>query len=209
VAHPELSALVKPYKDSVNKLMNDTIAFSAVKLVKAGPNGTLGHFLTDVILSKTREVTKKHVDAAILNPGGIRLNMLTAGPVTRSKLFELLPFDNQVVLLSMTSKMLQEFLDYTASKGGWPMTGISYKLQTSKATEIKIGDADLNSDKTYIIALPDYVANGGDDAIMLKAIPQSATGLLMRDVVIYYLAELHRSGKQLHFQNETRITDAN
>ena len=54
----------------------------------------------------------------------------------------------------------------------------------------------------------DYVANGGDDCIMLKPIPQKSTGYVLRDALIEYFSEINIQGKKISSQIENRVTNA-
>jgi hypothetical protein len=50
------------------------------------------------------------------------------------------------------------------------------------------------------------VANGGDNAAMLKVIPQKNIGYLMRDAIFDYIASL--PNKTISVNNQNRITYA-
>ena len=53
-----------------------------------------------------------------------------------------------------------------------------------------------------------YVANGGDDAEMLRNISQQNNGYLFRDGIIYYLSELNKKGIKISSKIENRVTNA-
>lgn len=200
--------LLKPYSDSLSKSMNDVVAVSETDLEKKQPEGSLGNFLADAMLAMAEKSYATHVDAAFINYGGIRLPSLPSGNITRSKVFELSPFDNLLVIQKVNGKVLQEFLDHVAAKGGWPCSGISMQIKDKKAINIKIGGAPLNESATYTIANNDYVANGGDDCAMLKPIPQVSNGYIFRDAVFDYLAELKKQGKKISAKTENRVSNA-
>lgn len=200
--------LLKPYSDSLSKSMNDVVAVSETDLEKKQPEGSLGNFLADAMLAMAEKSYATHVDAAFINYGGIRLPSLPAGNITRSKVFELSPFDNLLVIQKVNGKVLQEFLDHIAAKGGWPCSGISMQIKDKKAINIRIGSSPLNESATYTIANNDYVANGGDDCVMLKSIPQVSNGYIFRDAVFDYLAELKKQGKKISAKTENRVTNA-
>ncbi len=204
-----LLVLIKPYADSVNKKMNDVIAVSAVELEKKQPEGSLGNLLADAMLTMARAKYKIPVDAAFINFGGIRLPSLPAGNITRGKVFELAPFDNVVVVQKINGKVLQEFLDHLAGRGGWPCAGITWQIKDKKAVNVKINGNPLNESADYYIANNDYVANGGDDCSMLKGIPQLNQNYLFRDALIDYFTNFTRQGKKISAQLENRVSNAN
>ncbi|MFM2358580.1 MAG: hypothetical protein RLY16_573 [Bacteroidota bacterium] len=205
---PEMQQLLQPYADSVNRTMNDVIAVTATALDKKQPEGTLGNLIADAMLFKAREVYKVNVDAAFVNYGGIRLPSIPAGNITRGKIFELSPFDNQIVLITMNGASFQAFLDHVAGRGGWPCAGLQLKLKNKKAVDVLVGGKSLNASANYTIALPDYVANGGDEANMLKSMPQQNNGYLLRDAVISYCSEFQKRGEKIVVNLQNRITNA-
>lgn len=207
-ADSRLQGLLKPYADSVNKSMNDVIAVAEVSMEKGHPEGTLGNLLADIMLSEARKMSTTPVDVAFINPGGIRLSSISAGNITRGKIFELAPFDNIIVLLKLTGKQLQELLDLTATRGGWPVAGLTMQIKNRQAISVKIKNNSLDSKAMYVIALPDYVANGGDDASMLRAVPQQSNGYVFRDAVIKYLSEMNKQGIKISSKIENRVTNA-
>lgn len=207
-ASNELSTLLKPYADSVNKSMNDVVAVAGMAFEKKQPEGTLGNLLADAMLAKAKEKFGIQVDAAFMNSGGIRLPSLAEGAVTRGKIFELSPFDNLIVLLKLDGKILQQFLDTTASRGGWPTAGCTYQLKNKKAVNITIGGQPIKENNEYTVAMVDYVANGGDNCDMLKPIPQQSKGYLFRDAIIEYFTDAQKQGKKLFSKIENRVTNA-
>lgn len=203
-----LISLIRPYADSVNHSMNDIVAVSEIQLEKNRPEGTLGNILADAMLAMARLNYKIPVDAGFINSGGIRLPSIPAGNISRGKIFELAPFDNVLILQKISGKILQQFLDHIAGRGGWPCAGISMQIKNKKAINVLIGGKPINESTIYTIANNDYVANGGDDCIMLKGIPQINNGYLFRDAVIEYFTQFTRAGKKLWVKLENRVSNA-
>lgn len=200
--------LLQPYRDSVNSSMNHVVGIADASLEKGQPQGSLGSFMADAMFYAAQQKFGIPVDAAFVNPGGIRINQLPAGAVSRGKIFELMPFDNLVVLQKMTGATLQEFLDLTAAKRGWPVAGLTMKIRNGKAVDVLVGGAPLDVQKIYTIVNSDYVANGGDDAEMLRRIPQENKGYLMRDAIFDYINILKAKGKNISVTNEKRVINA-
>lgn len=204
-----LAAMIRPYADSVNHSMNSVVAVTEISLEKKQPEGTLGNILADAMLAMARVNYKIPVDAGFINEGGIRLPSIPAGDITRGKIFELAPFDNVIVLQKLSGKILQQFLDHIAGNwGGWPCAGISWQVKNKKAINVLVGGKPLDENAIYTIANNDYVANGGDDCIMLKGIPQINNGYLFRDAVIAYFSQFTRAGKKLWVKLENRVSNA-
>lgn len=204
----DINALLKPYADSVNKSMNDEIAVAATMLEKKQPEGPLGDVLADAMLAMSKEKFNQRIDAAFMNYGGIRLSSIPPGSITRGKVFELSPFDNNIVVLKLSGKIVQQFLNHVASRNGWPCAGLSFQIKNKTAVNIVIAGNPFDVQKEYIFALPDYVANGGDDCTMFAGITQQNIGYLLRDSILQYFFKLHKEGKQITASIENRITNA-
>ncbi len=204
-----LLGLIQPYKDSVNKSMSNVVAVAGITLEKKQPEGTLGNVLADAMFIMAQRSYKMTIDAAFVNDGGIRLPVIAAGNITRGKIFELAPFDNIIVLQKINGKVLQQFVDHIADQwGGWPAAGITWQIKNKKAINVMIGGKPLDENKTYLIANNDYVANGGDDCIMLKGIPQINNGLVFRTALLDYFSQLNKEGKTITATIENRVTNA-
>lgn len=204
------SALINflaPYKANVNMLMSEVLGYVEKNMERKSPESELGNFATDAYLQMAKEKYKTHVDAAIMNYGGIRLHQLPAGNITRGKVFELMPFDNLLILQKLKGTVLQEFLDHTASLGGWPVAGISMQIKNKKAVNVLVEGKPIDPEQIYTIANSDYVANGGDNSFMLKNIPQLSNGYLMREAIFDYIKYLKGIGKNINTKVENRVTN--
>ncbi|MBI3139339.1 MAG: 5'-nucleotidase C-terminal domain-containing protein [Sphingobacteriales bacterium] len=199
---------LQPFSDSVNSSMNTVLGVVPASLEKSQPESTLGNFMADAFLTMAREKYPVSVDLAFVNFGGIRLTQLPAGNITRGKVFELMPFDNLLILQKLKGAVLQQLLDLTAARGGWPMAGLTMQIKNNKAVNVQIGGQPLDPEKIYTIANSDFIANGGDNADMLRPIPQITNGYLMRDALIDYIGRLVRQGKAIGATIENRVTYA-
>lgn len=203
-----VAAIIKPYGDSVNKSMNDVLGVAEVSLEKAQPEGTLGNFMVDAYLTMAKSKYNQPVDGAVMNFGGIRLTQLAAGNITRGKVFELMPFDNLLILQKMKGSVLQQFLDLIAGRGGWPLANITMQIKDKKAVNVMIGGQPLDPQKEYTIANSDFIANGGDNADMLRTVPQQNNGYLMRDAIIDYILTLKIKGLNVQPTTLNRVSNA-
>lgn len=202
-----LLVLLAGYKDSINKTMNTVLGFSTNGLTKRQPESGLGNFMTDAMRIMAEKKFGKHVDAAFVNYGGIR-SYLPKGDVTVGNIFELMPFDNLIVLQAIRGDTLQSFLNVIAEKNGWPISGITMGISNKKAVNILVDGKALDTAAIYIIANSDYIANGGDDIKMLKKIPQINKGYVFRDALIAYTKLLTEQGQSIDFKPEKRIVYA-
>ena len=198
-------ALLEPFKDSMDARMSKVVVMLENDLEKKQPQGTLGNMIADAMRVQGEKKYNKKVDVAIMNAGGIRLPYVKAGIFTLGKLYEVHPFDNRLLLMSINGEVLQQLLDLTASKGGWPVSGLTMVIRDKKATDVFIEGAPLEKSRTYTIALSDYVAGGGDDVNMLKGLPMEDKSYLLRDAIGDYLGQFHQAGKPYYSVNNQRV----
>jgi 2',3'-cyclic-nucleotide 2'-phosphodiesterase (5'-nucleotidase family) len=203
-----VTTFLKPYSDSINKSMNAIVGYAEKDLDRKQPESVLGNFMVDAFLTMAKEKYGIHIDAAFVNFGGIRLTQLPAGNVTRGKIFELMPFDNLLILQKMKGSVLQQFLDLIAAREGWPVAGLTMQIKDKKAINIMIGGKPLEANAEYVIANSDFIANGGDNADMLRNIKQITNGYLMRDALFDYISKQKTEGKNISAAIENRVTNA-
>ena len=118
---PRVAAIVAQYVTAAAPLANQVIGKIQGDLTRAGsPRGesTLGNVIADAQLAATAPDALGNADIALMNPGGIRLDMLAsticrheaAGEVTYGEAFAVQPFGNSLVTKTMTGEMLHRLL---------------------------------------------------------------------------------------------------
>ena len=198
--------MILPYKKQLDAIMNEVIGYSQ-GLTKDKPESTLGNWVADVIAKRAAKATGEKIDFGVQNYGGLRLGELVKGDITLGKIYELMPFQNYLTVITVRGDTVQQFFDRMASYGGWPVSGnVRYKIKDGKAVDIYINGAPLDPAKKYKIALPDYIANGGDKCFMLKGKPQKTTAILIRDALIDAVKEAAAKGQAVKSGIEGRTT---
>ena len=203
----EIEQEILPYREELESSMNEVLVVCAKNLVKAKPESSLGNLLADATLSRAAAYTKTKVDVGIMNYGGIRVPSISAGKVTLGNVYEVMPFDNYLVTLELSGSILNDVLQKIALGGGWPVAGIQFKIKNGSAIDIKVNGEDLDFATYYIVAISDYLANGGDNLEMLKDLPQNNTNVLLRDAFIDYFRNINAQGKLLDANIENRIVN--
>ena len=111
----ELVSVITPYKKELENKMNQKISHTEVELNRKGDNSSLGQLLADFVLEGANDWGVKNnipaVDAAILNVGGIR-NDISKGDILLRNIFEVMPFENQLVIVKMKGEDIQGVFDY-------------------------------------------------------------------------------------------------
>ncbi len=201
-----VSELIAPYKKEMAKEMNTVIGEMAKMLTKAQPESTLGNWATDLVHEKCEDYLDRKIDFAVLNYGGLRITSIPKGPVTKGKIFELMPFDNLLVVIEMKGSELRALFNHIAANDGWPLSKqIEMTAHRNKAVDLRINGRKVENDKIYSFATNDYIANGGDKCSFLKDKKQIPTGVLFRDAILEYVQEQTKAGKKLDANLSKRI----
>jgi len=200
-------SMLKSYRDSVDTNMDEVLAISNDELLKELPNSTLGNFLADAYLWAATNQINRPVDVAFMNHGGIRVNRIAAGKVTRRNIFEVMPFDNALVIIEIKGSLLKSYLDFLAADGGGGgVAGLSYQIQDKKAVNVLVGGLPLELNKSYIMANSDYAVDGGGGFNAFKTLQQNRTNYLQRDAILDYCKMHKAAGKQVVVEQPKRIT---
>jgi 2',3'-cyclic-nucleotide 2'-phosphodiesterase (5'-nucleotidase family) len=206
-ADASLARFLTPYRQGLEKTMNEVLTRSTARIEKGQPDGPLNDILTDALLQQATQRYGKPIDCSHLNFGGIR-NNLPEGNITTGSIFEVMPFDNQLVVLTLTGDMLQQLLDHFANGNKLVVGGIRAKLQNGKAQSVTfVNGRTLQPTETYTIVTSDYIADGGDNANFLKnAVKRETLNYLMRDALIDYFRQQGKSGQPITPTSDGRIS---
>lgn len=122
--------------------------------------------LGNLIVESMRAISKS--DVALMNPGGIRAD-LKEGPLTYGAVYEVMPFDNTLAILELTGAQLERLLiaALNARKGVMQVSGLELKLSHCQMPHrlrsfTLSGGKKWDPTKKYKVALPDFLARGGD-----------------------------------------------
>lgn len=194
---------IAPYKKQLDAQMNVVVGSTKTMLLKERPEGTLGNLIADAAVWYATQHYPKPIDVSVMNYGGIRIPSIAAGNITVGKVYELMPFDNMLDVLEISGQTLNDLLQLVAASGGWPVAGVQMTISNNKAVDITIGGAPLQPDKIYTLITSDYIANGGDNAFMLKNyVKRTGLNYKLRDAILDYV----KSAGELNMQNNGRIT---
>ncbi|UPZ14054.1 5'-nucleotidase C-terminal domain-containing protein [Flavobacterium humidisoli] len=195
---PEIENFIKPYRDHINKDLDNVLAYCPETLDKStGKWQTgIGSLMADVcvlrgnIVFNARE--KKNIDLCLLNHGGIRA-ILPKGNVTTRSAFEIMPFENSLVVLALKGEQISEIAAYIIKeKKPQPLSGMTFTItKDNKAKNIMVQGNPLDLNKTYYVATNDYLANGGDSmTFFAKNTQKFDLNYKLRDVLIDYFKEV-------------------
>jgi 5'-nucleotidase len=215
---PAAEAKLATYSQGVTQLKKQMVASTDEDLIRGLNKGT-GPIIADGMAWKTGS------DIALNNPGGVRIN-INQGPISVATVYELLPFANTLVTVSLKgSEVVSTLEDGVAFQieryGSDPdnpyiyVSGIKFTVNPSankgdRISNVKVAAKDgsygpINPNATYKVVVNNYMAAGGDKYDTLKSIGgQYDTGFNDAEVFMEYI-----QGKTLRNIPEKRITIVN
>ncbi len=199
---------IQAYKKSLSKKMDVVIVKSEQNMFGGRPESLLTNFVSDFVLEEAPSYLKDkswNPHIALMNRGGLR-NPISEGDVTVGNVFELMPFDNTLVILKLKANVLRQLCDRIAKRGGEGISGMTMEINDGKAQNILINNKPIDDTKTYNLVTNDYVAKGGDTMSMLNDnVGFLDTGVTVRDAIIAYFKKQNAAGKMLKSALDGRI----
>lgn len=209
--------MIQPYKAKVDgamgeQLVNSAIEFPAPDRKTPPTESLLGNLLSDIFLTTGRDNYKpadgKNIDFVLMNTGGIRTS-LPKGVITTRNVFEVLPFDNRLVVVTLSGDSTQALLNYIAKKGGDPVAGIQMGIKEKKPVDVLIKGVPFDKTKTYKVLTNDFCATGGDQMWFFTGAKEyTDLNIILRDAVIDLLRQYGSRGIELSSQFDNRIYKA-
>jgi 2',3'-cyclic-nucleotide 2'-phosphodiesterase (5'-nucleotidase family) len=194
----------EPYKKSIDSQMNAVIGVTAYEITRHRPEGTLNNLFIDAMAEVARQ-RGIHFDFAHSNYKSLRVK-LPKGDLKAFKVYELMPFENLLVTLRLSGNDVLDLFNYMAKEGGDPISNASFKIVDNKAADIIINGRPLNLTEQYTILTSDYVANGGDGAVMyLKSTNRKEYPIKVRDAILQYIKQQTAAGRVLNPKLDDRI----
>ena len=206
---------LKAYKDSlIKENINEVINYSNKTLEVGCPEGLLGNFICDLSLHSYKKMNYSSIiaDFCVLNNGGLRAP-ISKGPVTQANIFELMPFENYLVVVELNTEKMKLLLKYilerskdcSSRKSGVPVSGIRISIQENIIKRCMINNRELESKKTYHVLTTDYLASGGDNMLFFEDCKQFPTGILLRNIISEYIKNIGSNNIKIDAQLDGRI----
>jgi len=190
-----LTALIAKYNALVAPIANRVIGSITANITRTGNaagESALGDVIADGQLDATNDPGFGDAVVAFMNPGGIRTDLTYSqisgvelpGEVTYGEMFNVQPFGNSMVTLTLTGAQIdtlleQQFVGCGQPAGGQKIlqvsAGFTYSWSLSAPacnkvdpTTIKINGVTVNAGDSYRVTVNSFLADGGDNFLVLK-----------------------------------------
>lgn len=208
IAMPADTAIVNyylPYKAKLESEMNRVIGISDQHLTKSRDGESLvGNFFADALLWKGQQLDPE-VQVSFATKGGIR-SELKAGDVTVGNVFEMMPFENAVTILTLSGEDMLRWAAFMAKTGGQPASGISLTIEDGQVKEFLVQGKPVVAGANYKLVTYDYLANGGDYVTCFdKALARKDYTQRIRETLMEYISGLTTQGKHIQAKIDGRV----
>lgn len=197
-----------PYKKQLDLQMNGVIGHTTQELTKSYDlsETLLGNFFSDAVLTEGKKIDPS-IDFSIPSTKGGLRNNLPKGDIHLSDVFELMPFENELIVTQLSGADVGALINYIAASGGQPVAGIRLKISEGRPQEVLINGQPFNASKAYYVLTSDYIASGGDNSKGFgHPLAKKVLGLKVRDALINYIKNTTASGKSINAELDGRIT---
>ena len=201
-------ALLAPYKAKVDSIMLRVVGTAEVSMDKGAPESLLSNLVADVLRNAAGQVLGKPADMGLINMGGLR-NVLTEGPITCENIYEILPFENSLCVLTMKGVYLKELFNNIAACHGQGVSGMQLLItKDGKLLEGTVAGRPIEDEQLYTIATIDYLADGNDGmtALLQAEKRECPDGATLRGLFMDYVEQQTAAGKKITSRMEGRIT---
>lgn len=177
-------AHLAPIKAGMEQEMNVQLGYAPENLWVDAPECPMLNWASDALWEAAKKAYNGRVDIAIVNMGGMRCTW-QAGPITRGCVFELMPFDNRLVVLTLKGTDVLALCESFARYGGQGVAGMRVKIIDGRVADVQIGGKALNTKALYTVATSDYLAGGADhmDALT-RYVDYWNSDLIIRDLYV-------------------------
>ena len=179
-----------PIKEDLEKQLGAPIGYAPEALTVNRPECTMLNWACDALLAIAQKQCPNPVDMAVVNIGSMRCEW-AAGEITFRNVFELMPFDNELVVLTITGEEILRLCEIFATNNGEGVAGLRLKARNGKVLQVEINAKSLEKDKTYTVATSDYLSQGNDGMLPLKNyIKYWNSEEKIRDLYIEYIKQV-------------------
>jgi 2',3'-cyclic-nucleotide 2'-phosphodiesterase (5'-nucleotidase family) len=203
--HPELDRFIQTFKVKLDAEMNTVIGETTDVISKDGSGETaLGNLIADYQKEFTEKELGIMIDISIMNNGGMR-NNLPKGPITLGNIYELSPFDNYLQVLELREEDVRTLASFAADRKALGISGMTIVAKDGEVIEITVNKKPLLPEKTYLLAVNDYLADGGNGMEFLSQLPRKyKTDFLLREILIDRIKHKTEIGQKITAHVEGR-----
>jgi 5'-nucleotidase len=221
---PEMESLVRKYETRAAPLTSRVVGYVKGNFTRGNLadeprpgdrracESQAGELIADAQLAATHAAQDGGAEFSLMNPGGVRTDLFSRGgegasfALTYAEVFEVQPFGNRLVTMTLTGEQIQRVLETQAvvKRLLQLSKGFSYRLKRTPDSKVaielgsvRVGGKPLDPKKKYRVTVNSFLAMGGDGFDLLKEGTDRKDGPLDVDALTDYLGKTSSLGHPL------------
>ena len=179
-----------PIKADLEQQLNIAIGYAPEMMTVRQPECNMLNWASDALFAMAQKRYPSRVDMAVVNIGGMRCEW-ASGDITQRHIFELMPFDNELVVLTMTGENILLLCQACIKRGGEGVAGIRIKARNGQLQYATIDGKNIVPTAYYTVATSDYLSQGNDGLTPLRDHEELwRSEEKIRDLYIEYVQEM-------------------
>lgn len=166
VADTAYLAALAPCREAMEREMNVVLGHAPKALRVYAPESEMLNWTSDALLSKARQLYLGHVDMAVVNIGGVRCDW-PQGAVTRRSVYQLMPFDNELVVITLSGADVLDLFGVFVADNGQGIAGARIVGRNGQLVSATVDGQPVVADRYYHVATSDYLCGGMDHMVAL------------------------------------------
>lgn len=178
---------LEPITRALNAELDVVIGHAPQTLDIYQPECPMLNWASDALLVEAQKYYPGTVDFSVVNIGGMR-SPWQAGDITLRHIYELMPFDNELVVLTLAGEDVIELCQIFAEDDGQGVSGLRMISEDKQLADVTIQGEPVEPQRLYHVATSDYLAGGTDHMTPLTRATQTwRSDRLIRDLYIEYV----------------------
>lgn len=179
--------MLDTYRDSLNLIMNRKIVTVRDTLRFGKPEAPLNNLVADALRFQAASVLRDFVNVGVIGEESFKL-FLVPGELTLREVYQFIPYDNHLVVLTLKGSTLLKLIEQVAAMGGAPISGVRFRIdEEGNPNSILVNAEVIDMEHDYLVATSSWAANGGDKFPALwQAEKRVDTYISLKDVYINY-----------------------
>ena len=184
---PEMVQQLDTYRDTLHYEMGRKVAVVQDTLRFGKPESALNNIVADALRFQAASTLRQFVHIGVIGEESFKLFFLP-GELTIGDVYEFIPYDNHLVVLSMSGEQLMALIEQVSEMGGAPISGVRFRIdQNGNPNSVLVNAEVIDLDSEYLVATSSWAANGGDKFPALwNASDRIDLDLSIQDVYINY-----------------------
>jgi len=188
---PEIAEVIRPYHEEAEAEMNKVIGRAAISMGRGDAGANLvANLVTDAMINYF------DADFSFQNGGGLRAN-IAAGDLTTRDIFSVLPFGNELDVVSMDGRMIRRIIErrIAGTSSGIHTAGAKIVIDTKRpeydrVVSLEIAGEPWDPDRIYKVVVTNFLMEGNSGLDFLTTIRSqdiTPSGITTAEAVEHYI----------------------